>query len=859
MEDRRTNAFTGQGELLRRQQVLAQFGEFVLDHDDIDEVLNEACRLIARALGADLAKVIEIESETRQGFVRAGVGWDPGVVGSVRIDLDQHSSEAYAIALREPVIANDIAKEKRFHFPQFLKEHDVVALINVPIMLPGRIPYGILQVDSRQLRHFDDEDVDFLKTYAMTLGPVIDRLNSVTALRETDKRQAFLLKLSDALRPLADPVEIQTVAARLIGEQLGASRVFYVNVESDGDTAIIHDNYVDGVPVRAGRYSLSAFSAAALKEWQAGNIAASSDVDADPRYSEAERAAYASVSTRAGFGVPLVKHGKLVAILGVNQSTPRNWTDQEIDLSREAAERVWNSVERARAEAALRESQRLQSAMLSVIPVGLGLCDAEGKVVISNPEWERFVPTRTVPSNDPSRGSRWESWDSDGNPIDPSDFPAARALRGESVEPPMEFIYTDDNGRECWTGVAALPLTDDEGTVVGAVSIIQDIDVAKRSSEALRESKDRQSFFLKLSDALRPMQEAVEIQNTAMRLLAEQLAVARAGYYEIAADQDSFSLKARWERDTPSLPDKLKMSDFGPDVRDGYCAGRTLVSRDIEQQSPSATGRAMYRAIGARARIGVPLVKEGRLLTVVAVHSTPPRDGTAAEIRLVEDVKERTWEAVERARAENALRESDRHQGLLLAELQHRVRNTLAVVRSIARRTAENSDSVEDMLFHFQGRIDAFSRVQSALARRPDARVDLASLIEDELVAHATKEGPQVSIAGPDVALGAREAERISLGIHELTTNAVKHGALCSADGRLSIDWRLEEADDNRALRLFWKETGADVREPISHEGFGMALLRRSLPYDLQGETEVELAPDGLRFELRMPLPVVNG
>ena len=122
-------------------------------------------------------------------------------------------------------------------------------------------------------------------------------------------------------------------------------------------------------------------------------------------------------------------------------------------------------------------------------------------------------------------------------------------------------------------------------------------------------------------------------------------------------------------------------------------------------------------------------------------------------------------------------------------------------------------------------------------------------------MAHATKEGPQVSVSGPDVALGARQAERISLAIHELTTNAVKHGALCSADGRLSIDWRLEEADDNRALRLFWNETGAVVHGPISHEGFGMALLRRSLPYDLQAETEVELAPDGLR----MPLPVVNG
>lgn len=192
-------------ELIRWQSALARFGAFVLDHDDLQAVLQEGCRLVAEALGADLAKVIEIDRSNGTGLVRAGVGWRPGIVGHTRVDLKERSSEAFAIETAEPVITNDIAREKRFHFPEFLTEHGVIALINVPIFVPGRKPYGILQVDAREPRAFDDEDIEFLQTYAMTLGPVIDRLRTVAELGQTDERlrlvaenaRAYIMVLSD--------------------------------------------------------------------------------------------------------------------------------------------------------------------------------------------------------------------------------------------------------------------------------------------------------------------------------------------------------------------------------------------------------------------------------------------------------------------------------------------------------------------------------------------------------------------------------------------------------------------------------------------------------------------------------------
>lgn len=202
-----------------------------------------------------------------------------------------------------------------------------------------------------------------------------------------------------------------------------------------------------------------------------------------------------------------------------------------------------------------------------------------------------------------------------------------------------------------------------------------------------------------------------------------------------------------------------------------------------------------------------------------------------------------------------ALKMAEAHQATLLAELQHRVRNTLAVVRSIARRTAENSTTAEDMLAHFQGRLDAFSRVQAALTRSPNATIDLTSLVEDELVAHAARDGHQVRIEGPAVALDPDTAETLSLAIHELTTNAVKHGALSSEPGRISVRWRVEGKGASRSLILSWAEIGVELPDkPPKRERFGMELLRQSLPYELNAETTVELRSEGLRFELRMPL-----
>lgn len=184
-------------------------------------------------------------------------------------------------------------------------------------------------------------------------------------------------------------------------------------------------------------------------------------------------------------------------------------------------------------------------------------------------------------------------------------------------------------------------------------------------------------------------------------------------------------------------------------------------------------------------------------------------------------------------------------EATLRATLHHRVRNTLSVIRSIARRTAENSETVEDYRNHFDGRLAAFARAQSHIMRTGDHGVDLEVLVADEIL--AARAGARVAYAGPEIRLPARIAEQIGMALHELAINAVQFGALSGSSGRVRIAWQRDPVDPE-LLRIDWQETVPDggVRHPDT-DGFGMELLTRSLRYELDAEVTLDFADTGVR------------
>jgi signal transduction histidine kinase/ActR/RegA family two-component response regulator len=176
---------SGYAELLRQQTALARFGELALRSDDLQEILTEACRLAAQALGTDLSKVVELQEDGKTLVVRAGVGWKPGVIGVATITAEHDTSEGHALRTGEPMISPDIATETRFKYSQFLIDNNVRAVANVLIIGgQGRPPFGILQIDSRVPRQFTESDTLFLRSYANLLAGAVDRLRQRRALEE---------------------------------------------------------------------------------------------------------------------------------------------------------------------------------------------------------------------------------------------------------------------------------------------------------------------------------------------------------------------------------------------------------------------------------------------------------------------------------------------------------------------------------------------------------------------------------------------------------------------------------------------------------------------------------------------------
>lgn len=184
-------------------------------------------------------------------------------------------------------------------------------------------------------------------------------------------------------------------------------------------------------------------------------------------------------------------------------------------------------------------------------------------------------------------------------------------------------------------------------------------------------------------------------------------------------------------------------------------------------------------------------------------------------------------------------------------ELQHTMRNALAVIRSVARRTALTSDSVEHHATHFEGRLDALARVQDAAMRSRWGDVDLEGLIGEELLAHRVG-AAEVSVDGPPLALKARAAESFGLAVHELVVNAVKFGAFASPRGAVAVSWSVGSGP---VLHFRWRETGIAVVGAAPRRcGFGTELIERGLPYDLGAATRIEIRPGELLCSIDMPL-----
>jgi PAS domain S-box-containing protein len=195
----------------------------------------------------------------------------------------------------------------------------------------------------------------------------------------------------------------------------------------------------------------------------------------------------------------------------------------------------------------------------------------------------------------------------------------------------------------------------------------------------------------------------------------------------------------------------------------------------------------------------------------------------------------------------------ERHQRLLMAELNHRVKNTLAIVQGIAHQTFRGQGDADATRFTFEGRLQALSRAHDLLTRENWEAADLRDIIDDALHAHGGLSG-RYTIDGPALRLQPKPAVTIAMALHELATNATKYGALSAPEGRVAVSWRVVDEGDPR-LCIEWRECDGPPVAPPRHRGFGSRMIERALATELRGKAHMAFEPSGLVCTIEAPLP----
>ena len=381
--------------------------------------------------------------------------------------------------------------------------------------------------------------------------------------------------------------------------------------------------------------------------------------------------------------------------------------------------------------------------------------------------------------------------------------------RREGKAPDVRW-HVHKSGRLVFIEGQVVPLRSSEGEVRGFLKIGRDTTEDRTAEDALRTSEERFRQFAEAS------LDSLWIRD-AETLVFEYLSPAFERLYGVSREQllQANDVKAWLEL-------------IHPDDRDGAVAAL----REL--------------------RNGVPTSHEFRVVhpggQVRWIHNTDfPMLDDHGNVQRIAGI---AHDVTDRRRAVEL-------QSTLLAELQHRVRNVLAMIRSVVRRTSRSKSDIEDFVEHFQGRIDAMARTQSLLTQAPGRGVDLEDIIRDEMLAQAAQE-PKFKLSGPPVSLAPQSAEVLTLALHELATNSVKYGALGQNDGRVAISWDVQRAGRPDWFEINWRETGIDPR-PERDSGFGTELITRRVPYELSGLGELIFDDKSLTARIGFPLEPGHG
>ena len=492
---------------------------------------------------------------------------------------------------------------------------------------------------------------------------VVTVIRDITERKQRERLQIFLLTLSDAMRPVGDPREIQVLAADLLGEHLQVNQANYGEVW--GEHVHISHSYADGLPPMVGTFHPTDFGKRLIDGHRAGRLQVCANTTNDPLFDEQERKALAAVHVGAYVAVPLVKAGVWVGVLSVLNIRPRNWTPTEVEAVQEVAERTWAAIERTRAERALRRSEERYRSLFESLDEGV--CTVE----VLFDEHDKAVDYRILEIN-----SAHETMSGLGRD--------AIGKCGRELIPNLEQSVIERLGQVALTG-QAIRVEDFVGGLDRWFDIYLARDGGSDSRRVIsvfnniteRKRRERHAAFLeRLSQALVLLDSPEEVVHVAGKELGAYLDVSSFHVIGVELDPGDEPAEARltalatWERTGFFVPSgAYRAGDYLSDeFLRAARAGEPVVVRDTD--TDPRTDRDAYRAVGMRAFIAVPILKDSAWPGLISVLTLAPRDWRPDETTLVVEVAHRIFLLFERVSAEKALR----HSELRLRESDARLR-----------------------------------------------------------------------------------------------------------------------------------------------------------------------------------------
>ena len=463
----------------------------------------------------------------------------------------------------------------------------------------------------------------------------------------------------------------------------------------------------------------------------------------------------------------------------------------------------------APAAQALGAMLRASDGILDILPVATFVCDARGTILQYNRRAVEIWGEEPRPGQrheDFTRGARY--CEIDGTPLKRSMLAEVLASGTPLRDAEVQVVRMD--GRRVFVSVNIDPLHDAQGKLVGAVNCFLDITERHHINAALEASR------------LRAREQEQRLAAT-----YEHAAI---GISEVAPDgrflrvNEAITAITGFSR-AHLLANRLYTHTHPDDADADRDAFRKQVAGTLDFYSVE---KRFVR-------------KDGRVIWI-SVSSSPVRDESGRLLYLVRVVQDIT----ERKAAEQRAK-------LLIDELNHRVKNTLATVQSLASQTARAAPTPASFRESFEGRLVALSKAHDQLTMHHWESADLRELLSAGFAPyHGGAE--RVVMRGEDVVLRPRAALTLAMTFHELITNAAKYGALSAPGGGVEMRWQIVEADGMPTLHVEWREQGGPPVAPPARRSFGTRLIESGVKAELGGRVEIAFAREGLRCDLDIPL-----